>query len=190
MDSLEREVSVMHNFVEVMYEIPIGFLCIAIVFCCVLWIISAYFYMKKTWWRILNATVFIVTFVMVIMITLLYRESEKKGVFLIPFFGFSAAKQHHDIYNQMVLNVVLFFPFGLSLPFCICTVFKHPVVFSIVFALILSVIIEVLQYVFACGYSELDDVMLNTIGAACGASAYLIACLANKKWQKGRIKVG
>ena len=80
--------------------------------------------------------------------------------------------------------MLLFLPLGLSLPFVFSNKIKHPVLVTIVFAFGLSVMVEVLQYILKCGYSELDDVILNTVGAVCGASAYLIARFADKKWQK------
>ena len=60
-------------------------------------------------------------------------------------------------------NIVLFIPMGMSLQG-----YKKNTGFTMVNALIISVLIESLQYVFSCGKTEMDDVMANTIGALIG----------------------
>ena len=72
--------------------------------------------------------------------------------------GKSTAK---DDVLQNLKNILFFVPFGLLHP-----VKKHIVVF--ITALLFSVLIEVMQYIFALGLCELDDVICNTLGAMIG----------------------
>lgn len=43
---------------------------------------------------------------------------------------------------------------------------------GILYGFLLSVTVELLQYVFCLGYCEMDDVLHNTIGAAIGVLAF------------------
>ncbi len=67
-------------------------------------------------------------------------------------------------------NAVIFIPFGILVPKVfrgVNTVWK-----MILATLITSVCIETIQYVLACGYTEVEDVIMNAIGGMIG---YLIA---------------
>ena len=66
-------------------------------------------------------------------------------------------------------NALIFIPFGILVPKVfrgVNTLWK-----MILITFITSVCIEVIQYVFACGYSEVEDVIMNVVGAVIG---YLI----------------
>lgn len=77
-------------------------------------------------------------------------------MFLSPFWEFRHAK-----WNLIISNILLFLPFG---------VFAGRVWGwkAVLYGAILSVCIEVLQFVFGLGYSEVDDVINNTIGTVIG----------------------
>lgn len=63
-------------------------------------------------------------------------------------------------------NIVSFIPFGFLLPIVAGRPKKLPVMMLCGFGLSLAV--EVCQYVFGTGVSELDDLVLNTLGTAVG----------------------
>ena len=50
----------------------------------------------------------------ILYVTLLSRAEGSTGVILAPFASFTAARQQPEIYRSMLMNVFLFFPFGLS----------------------------------------------------------------------------
>ena len=89
----------------------------------------------------------------------------------IPFHTFVEAKLQPELYRAMLMNIFLFQPLGLSLPGLLPQK-KHPVARTILFALLLSVGIEVCQLSFGLGRCEIDDVIMNTLGAALGTAAY------------------
>lgn len=62
----------------------------------------------------------------------------------------------------MLMNAFLFVPVGLSLP-NVLPPKMHPV----------AVAVEAAQLWFHLGRCEVDDVILNTLGAAIGAAAYV-----------------
>ena len=63
-------------------------------------------------------------------------------------------------------NAVIFIPFGILVPKVfrgVNTLWK-----MILVTFITSVCIEIIQYVLACGYSEVEDVIMNVIGGIVG----------------------
>ncbi len=64
----------------------------------------------------------------------------------------------HGFWKDIILNILLFIPFG----------FLVGSRKGIILGLLLSVSIEVVQYVFLLGYCELDDILHNFIGTLLG----------------------
>lgn len=62
-------------------------------------------------------------------------------------------------------NVFLFVPLGFLL---IIMSRRHSLLLTTLAGALISLCIEVAQYVFAVGYSDVDDLLFNTIGAALG----------------------
>jgi glycopeptide antibiotics resistance protein len=71
-----------------------------------------------------------------------------------------------DAIYQFFGNIVWFIPFGFLLP--IATGRPKKLLLMLLLSLALSLIIETAQYVFGTGESELDDLLLNTLGGAVG----------------------
>lgn len=63
-------------------------------------------------------------------------------------------------------NIVWFIPFGFLLPYL--TGKPKTPAFAILFGLLLSFVIEFSQFAFGTGESELDDLILNTLGVFLG----------------------
>lgn len=93
----------------------------------------------------------------------------------IPFEGYikDAYGEPVDNYWEQVLNVVLFVPFGVLIA---CLFKKRRMMMAILLSFALSCLVETLQYVFQCGYSEIDDVIHNTLGAVVGCAAAKLLC--------------
>ena len=64
-------------------------------------------------------------------------------------------------------NIIWFVPFGFLMKKL--THLTMPKI--IFFGFLLSLFIEVMQFIFGMGVSEIDDLLLNTLGAVIGASA-------------------
>lgn len=71
-------------------------------------------------------------------------------------------------------NIIWFIPFGAAL--LISGKASSPRKAAL-YGLMLSLMIETLQYLFGTGISELDDLLLNTLGTWLGAA---ISCMLNK----------
>ena len=64
-------------------------------------------------------------------------------------------------------NIIWFVPFG----FLLKKLTRLTTAKIIFFGFLLSLFIEVMQFIFGMGVSEIDDLLLNTLGAAIGAAA-------------------
>lgn len=74
------------------------------------------------------------------------------------------------ILENVVGNIAIFIPFGLLFP--IIQKDKSPKI--MLYGLITSAIIEITQYVFALGSSDIDDLVFNTLGTIIGYVLYKI----------------
>ena len=112
----------------------------------------------------------------VILFLTVYKRSttEDVRISLIPFISFVKAMDEVEIYRSMLMNICLFLPLGLSLPFALFEKFKHNVLITITFAFLLSVGVEAVQFIFRLGLCETDDVIMNVLGASIGTLSFLI----------------
>ena len=78
------------------------------------------------------------------------------------------------------MNMLLFLPLGLSLPFALPQKWKCKALLSAVAGFLLSVGVEAIQYFFRIGDCETDDVLMNTLGMLIGTSSFGIVCLVQK----------
>lgn len=125
-------------------------------------------------WKILNGIIFISIVSVIIILTVVSRKNSTE-VMLIPFYSLIEAKRSPDIYRSIVMNVFLFYPIGLTLPFFLPKRFRRKSLFAIVFALVLSASVEWIQYYFQLGRAETDDVIFNTLGTTIGTLSYSIS---------------
>ena len=87
---------------------------------------------------------------------------------LIPFAAPSIV--HGAInYGEMIMNCLFFIPFGLLLNVNFKQVRFLP---KLVFILCFSLTVEIIQYIFAIGASDITDVITNTFGGFLGLILY------------------
>jgi glycopeptide antibiotics resistance protein len=93
-----------------------------------------------------------------------------RGLNLIPFAG-SVIKNNHLDYNEIILNMMIFIPFGLYL----CMI-KLNWSFSkkIISIAGISLLFELLQFLFAIGGTDITDLISNTLGGAVGIGFYIV----------------
>lgn len=109
----------------------------------------------------------------VMYITLFDREIGRRRIMLEPFFEIrkmiKTQKYEHWL-GQIFGNIFLFFPLGVFLPM-IFDFFKKTKM-TVLAGFIVSLFIELTQYITGRGLCELDDVVHNTIGAFAGIIIY------------------
>lgn len=129
---------------------------------------------KKRIWKLSNILILIGTICIIGIATLSWRNGSGTELILTPFQSFQEAKIQPELYRSMLMNVFLFFPLGLSMPFALPEKWKLKVFCTILFAFLLSVGIEVIQYHYQLGRAEVDDVICNILGCVLGSSSYLL----------------
>ena len=98
----------------------------------------------------------------ILMETVLGRESGVGRVELVPFWSYS----HPELRMEILLNYVLFIPFGCLLHLCFGEKFGLRVVLV---GFLLSAMVELIQFTFKIGLFEFDDMIGNTVGCLIGA---------------------
>ncbi|MGE7717728.1 Glycopeptide antibiotics resistance protein [Priestia megaterium] len=89
---------------------------------------------------------------------------------LIPFAG--SAKVNNQIYfNEIIYNVLAFIPFGIYI-----SMLKPNWSFLKKIAVIagVSLLFEILQFIFAIGASDITDFIGNTLGGIIGVGVYIV----------------
>ena len=124
--------------------------------------------------KLYNAVVFLGIVAAILYTTILGRSENAQEPSWIPFYTFVEAKLQPELYRTMLMNVFLFQPIGLALPNLLPKK-AHPVAVTVVFAMLLSIGIEAAQFHYHLGRCEIDDVIMNTLGAAIGAAAFGLA---------------
>jgi glycopeptide antibiotics resistance protein len=91
-------------------------------------------------------------------------EHQMRSVNVIPFLGFGQTGR-----SETVSNLVVLVPFGLLLG----VNFKDTQLWRLITAtLVLSVVVETLQFILAIGITDVTDVIMNTLGGLCGLVLY------------------
>ncbi|MFY0758859.1 VanZ family protein [Metabacillus dongyingensis] len=91
---------------------------------------------------------------------------------LIPFAGSANVNNQID-FNEIIYNVLSFIPFGIYI-----SMLKPNWSFLKKIAVIagVSLLFEVLQFIFAIGASDITDFMGNTLGGMIGVGFYIVFC--------------
>ena len=90
---------------------------------------------------------------------------------LIPFVSLLRLGRFWQFVYLFVGNLVWFMPFGILLSH-LTKIRRYKM---ILYGFCLSLLIETMQFVFGTGVSELDDVILNTLGVYLGTNSYRIS---------------
>ena len=140
----------------------------------VLWVIFDH-KIKRKYWKIINFVLLTISVLVILELTVFSRAHGQSTFYPIPFYSFRAAKQFPEFYRLNIMNGFLFVPFGLSLPVVIPDKVKYKAGAAVICGLLFSVTIVLVQLHFGLGRCETDDVIMNTLGTALGASAEYIS---------------
>ena len=126
---------------------------------------------------LLNITLACAAAFIILYTTILTRTPGAPAVILAPFASLTAARQQPELYREMLMNVFLFFPLGLTLSNALPRKWHRwgRIILTTLVGCILSAGIEYAQYRYALGMAEVDDVICNTLGAFIGSTSLLIA---------------
>lgn len=135
---------------------------------------------------IINAVLCSITALTILYATILTRSAGVPEAILTPFASLTAARIQPEIYREMLMNVFLFFPLGLTLSNALPRKWHRwgRIALTTLIGCILSVGIEYAQYRYALGMAEVDDVICNTLGAFIGSTSLLIAHAIEKSRER------
>lgn len=128
-------------------------------------------------WRWGNLVLMLLITAAILYATLFSRAEGGTGLILAPFASLTAARQQPELYREMLMNVFLFFPLGLTLSNALPRKWHRwgRIILTTLIGCALSAGIEYAQYRYALGLAETDDVICNTLGAFLGAASLLAA---------------
>lgn len=120
-------------------------------------------------WRLLNGAAFAAA-VAVISYATLFRTGIGRNLILQPFYTWIRARENREAYRELLMNVILFIPIGLTMPHILPQRLRTGtrVCLTLAFGFLFSATLELAQYLFCEGTTETDDVLSNTLGALIG----------------------
>ena len=113
----------------------------------------------------------VLTWIILFKMTLSFQElPELRGINLIPFAGSVIVNNQLDL-SEIINNVLIFVPFGVYI-----SMLKPDWAFLKKVAPIagVSLLFEVLQYIFAIGGTDITDFIGNTLGGIIGIGIHLL----------------
>ncbi|MFE0562571.1 VanZ family protein [Priestia megaterium] len=121
---------------------------------------------------------FLVSILLVIRLTMFPESSlgigeGKGGINLVPFYTMRDLLFHHsfgDFILNNIGNIVLFLPLGFFLPIRFRQIDNLPKSFLV--GMLLSTSIEIVQLFMPNRWTDIDDVLLNTLGTGVGYSLF------------------
>ena len=137
---------------------------------------------------LLNTVLACVAAFVILYATILTRSAGVPEAILTPFASLTAARVQPELYREMLMNVFLFFPLGLTLSNALPQKWHRwgRIALTTLVGCILSAGIEYAQYRYALGMAEVDDVICNTMGAFIGSTSLLVAHAIEKSRERVR----
>ena len=113
------------------------------------------------------AVLFITVVLIILTLTVFGRIPGERQMQIIPFWSYGEILcGNRYVLKQVILNIVLFVPIGIVLPFLLNK--KVSLEIALVMVWVFSSIIEVLQLVTCRGLCEFDDIFHNSLGCMIG----------------------
>ena len=169
------------------YSKPLSNIILAIVIAIVAWgYLRTKVQLRR--WTMANFVLFCAAVIAILYATILNRTPGNYELILTPFATFTAAQQQPELYREMLMNVFLFFPLGLTLSNALPQKWHRwgRIILTTLVGCALSAGIEYAQYRCALGLAETDDVICNTLGAFIGSTSLLIAHAIEKHRERVR----
>lgn len=132
-----------------------------------------------------HVVLFLVYFAVVLYLTVFMRiGSVDTSIVTTPFDDLTEAITQRDpaLVMHMVLNIVMFIPFGFLVPAMNPKYFRRWS-FAMLGGLVASTLIEGTQMIFSLGQSDVDDIIANTLGAVVGYIFIRFIWQFQKNWR-------
>lgn len=172
---------IIKDIMEVAGYLPIGILCgisvVVLYVICILCLERKNRKKNRLSVHVRNSVVWFIlsVYIAVMFVTVfLSRESgSRQGIDMTLFGTWGETPQAHAF---VIENILLFVPFGILYPLAVSTTDRKPDLrkkigwekFTVLLGFLISVGIETVQLITERGYCQLDDVVMNTLGALVG----------------------
>ena len=125
----------------------------------------------KNGWKLLSKIVLVEYIFLIYCSTVFFRKNNDLGGYsFIPFWSYEEiAYGRHELLVENTMNVLAFLPIGLLLGLSFKCIRSMSV---LLICLCLSLSIEIMQFMFGRGFSEMDDLIHNTCGGLIGFWSY------------------
>ncbi len=136
--------------------------------------------------RGLNVALFLIYMAAVLYLTVFMRIGvvDDSTVLTTPFDDLQRAVLEHDpeMMEHMMLNVVMFIPFGYLIPAMNPDALRHWS-FAMLGGLMSSTVIEGTQMILHIGQADIDDIIANTLGAVIGYILVRFVWQFQRNWE-------
>lgn len=155
------------------YEGLLSVLCLGVV------VVIVCYGLKRGWREIAGLILDGYVFVIYCSTVLFRTAADGNGHEFRPFWSYEAIENgRSELLAENMMNVVVFVPIGLLMGLAFRGIRWWQVLIA---GAILSIFIEALQFFLKRGFSEIDDVMHNTLGCVIGYGIYMMVASARKK---------
>lgn len=169
----------MADFFVNFYAVPLQQVLLLMILGFVTWILLGCFCVRKGHkyrkiWESVNKGLCIFSGLAIIKMTLIGRTSGVRQLELWPFYTFTTVSYNNEAYRTLLMNIFLFFPLGLTLPWALPEEknVKQKMMICAMIGIGFSIVIEGSQFLFELGWAETDDVICNALGCMIGAASY------------------
>lgn len=131
-------------------------------------IIAALFLISVFIGRENNKKLLVLYILVILYLTLLNRNTGKKQINLRLFWSYRFLLNNDYLRREILNNVLLFIPLGAILSQI------RPVWRTALIPVLISMVVELLQYITARGLLETDDIISNSLGGLIGVTAGML----------------
>lgn len=179
------------------YVMPLGRVIAMMLAAVVIWILMKRISQKnnkiETGWRWANKILCVCACLLIVRMTLWGRTPGQRTLVLMPFHTLTTISYNDEAIRTMIMNMALFLPLGLTLPYVFGNRkdIRRKWICCLLIGCGISIAVELVQYCFALGQAETDDVICNTLGCGLGVLADCIyeGAKKNKKIRRVGYKV-
>lgn len=142
--------------------------------------------------NVLNVVLLVIAVCVILCATLMIRAEGAGGgirgdVVLLPLHTLWEHQKYVEIYRVFTGNILIFIPFGALVYSLVKRKTdvnwqeKKNIFIAVLVGFFFSLSIEIIQYFFAMGQADVDDLICNTFGTCIGATLAMLPCKFNAK---------
>lgn len=146
------------------YALPISHMILLAIIGMVIWTVAGRFMNK--WWKKINTVLLIISIFIILYVTIFCRSYGAYEVSVIPFISFWKAGMQEELYRTILLNCLMYVPFGLGLAGVLPRDYplKRCGFIMVLSGASVSLVSEGTQLLMNLGNAEVDDLIFNIFG--------------------------